>query len=157
MCNWRDNKTSHPTKNVDQPYQNSTSHKPSSDIYRNVSGNIHLRLDIRPLSTIQFRIMMMKPDNLLILLTYYFVDYSLLRWLLCCVLNSNQNITSSNSQLVTPPTQLSGCPSQTSTVPNSTECSPRRCITVVEYADSTQLSVYLTVQSRIQHYPVPAR
>jgi len=36
---------------------------------------------------------------------------------LCCTLDSNQDITSSNMKLVTAPTQLSGCTSQTSTVP----------------------------------------
>jgi len=55
--------------------------------------------------------------NRIILLTYYFVDYSLDSWLLCCTLHLNQDVTNSNMKYETPPTQLSGCPSQTSTVP----------------------------------------
>jgi len=71
------------------------------------------RSDLQPHFSVPFQfwfLMVKKPDNETALLTYYFIDYSLISGL-------NQEITSSNMKLVTPPTQLSGCPSQTSAVP----------------------------------------
>jgi len=87
-----------------------------------VSGNIRFRTDIRPLFTLRFWLLtvkkqIMKPDNMLILLIYYFVHYSLLNTQLTALLYLNHDIRSSNTQLVTPPMQQSRCPSQTSSVP----------------------------------------
>jgi len=58
-----------------------------------------------------------KLNQKILLTIILLITLNRVSWLLCCTLDSNQDITSSNVQLVTPPTQLSGRPSQTSTVP----------------------------------------
>jgi len=94
-------------------------------------------------SSWQWRNWTMKPK---ILLTYYFVDYSLVSWLHCCSLYSNQDITSSNMKLVTLPTQLSRCQSQTSTVPELLSAHSDGVV------DST-----VSVSQSIRQYPISSK
>jgi len=95
----------------------------------------------RPLLTIRFQLpIVKKPDNTLILLIILLIThYSVLSWLVCCTLDSNEDVTHSNMRLVTPPKQQSGCPSQTSTVPK------------------LYWVLTLTMYSSIWYYLLPAR